>query len=139
MPLKLKKSQTPSEPINRKDETEGSWGRINPEPQSVVVFRLCKKTSSSTEETYSYPYRVLSSWHWRGGVGEEELKIAAGSDLVVVRGRGLDRIVEALDRNALETLCEVRPNDESRERLSVFISSIQVANQLEVKIECSAP
>ena len=106
MPLKLKKSQTPSEPSSSKDELSGPWGRINPESQSVVVLRLCKKTSPSSEETHSYPYRALSCWHWRGGTGEEELKIEAGSDLITVKGRGLDRIVLALEREALEIITQ---------------------------------
>jgi hypothetical protein len=108
-----------------KDELSGPWGRINPEPQSVVVLRLCKKTSPSTEETHSYPYRALSCWHWRGGVAEEELKIEAGSDLVTVTGRGLERLVEALDRSALEILCE-GPTDVPSED-SVWISALQIS------------
>jgi hypothetical protein len=106
MPLKLKKSQTPSEPSLVKDELSGPWGRINPEPQSAAVLRLCKKTSLSTEETHSYPYRALSCWHWRGGVAEEKLEIEAGSDLVVIKGRNLDRLIEALDQNSLELVRE---------------------------------
>jgi len=108
-----------------KDELSGPWGRINPEPQSVVVLRLCKKTSSSTEETHSYPYRALSCWHWRVGVVEEELKIEAGSDLVTIKGRGLDRLVEALDRNALEILCTA-PSKNTEIEDSIDVSSISI-------------
>ena len=115
MPLKLKKSQTPSEPSSVKDVLSGPWGRINPEPQSVVVLRLCKKTSASTEETYSYPYRALSCWHWSGGGGgaDEELRIEAGSDLIRVIGRGLDRLIGALDEGALEELSETSNHSDS--------------------------
>jgi hypothetical protein len=127
MPLKLKKSQTPSEPSSKKDDGGGPWGRINPEPQSAVVLRLCKKTSPSTEETYSYPYRVLSSWHWRDGASDEELKIEAGSDLVTVKGRGLDRLVEALDRNTLEILCELPGISSAESEIPIWVSSIVIA------------
>jgi hypothetical protein len=109
MPLKLKKSQASPESSSIKDALSGPWGRINPEPQSIVVLRVCKKTSPSTEETHSYPYRALSCWHWRRGVADETLEIEAGSDLVTVTGRGLERLVEALDRSALEILREA-PN-----------------------------
>ena|SRR5579871_2539412 len=126
MPLKLKKSQTPSEPSSTKDELSGPWGRINPEPQSVVVLRLCKKTSPSTEETYSYPYRALSCWHWRGGVAEEKLEIEAGSDLVTVTGRGLERLVEALDRSALEILREAQTGSLSESEDPIWVSSIGI-------------
>lgn len=121
MPLKLKKSQTPPEPSSAKDESSGPWGRINPEPQSVVALRLCKKTSLSTEETHSYPYRALSCWRWRGGAADEILEIEAGSDLVTVTGHGLGRLVEALDRGALEILNE-RPDS----NLGVTESPIQI-------------
>jgi hypothetical protein len=125
MPLKLKKSQTPSEPSSVKDGLSGPWGRINPEPESVGVLRLCKKTSPSSEETHSYPYRALSCWHWRGGGTDETLEIEAGSDLVTVTGRGLERLVEALDRSALEILYEARSNDTEIED-SIEVSSIGI-------------
>ena len=125
MPLKLKKSQTPSEPSSVKDELSGPWGRINPEPQSVVVLRLCKKTSASTEETHSYPYRALSCWHWRGGVADETLEIEAGSDLVTVTGRGLERLVEALDRSSLEILREAEDSLAATES-SIVVSAISI-------------
>jgi hypothetical protein len=128
MPLKLKKSQTLSEPISRKDEMEGPWGRINPEPQSVVALRLCKRISHSKEETHSYPYRVLSSWRWSSGTpDEEELKIEAGTDLITVRGRGLDRIVDALDAGSLEILRE-SPSD-GRSETSLWISLLQISRE----------
>lgn len=130
MPLKLKKSQTPSEPSVPKDELSGPWGRINPEPQAVVTLRLCKKTSSSTEESWSYPYRVLSSWHWRGGGDEEELKIEASSDLVTIKGRGLDRLVEALDRSALEILRESSGDSSTSKEDPVSISEIGIEKPL---------
>jgi hypothetical protein len=126
MPLKLKKSQTPSEPSSAKDELSGPWGRINPEPQSVVVLRLCKKTSPSSEETHSYPYRALSCWHWRGGVADETLEIEAGSDLVTVTGRGLERLVEALDRSALEILREIEGESPPVETSVIWVNSILI-------------
>ena len=127
MPLKLKKSQTPSEPSSVKDELSGPWGLINPEPQSVVVLRLCKKTSPSTEETHSYPYRALSCWHWRDGGTEEQLEIEAGSDLLTVTGRGLERLVEALDQNVLQILRE-DPSKRDAETLGeISVFSIGIA------------
>ncbi len=128
MPLKLKKSQTPSESSSAKEDLSGPWGRINPEPQAVVALRLCKKTSPSTEETHSYPYRVMSSWHWRGGIAEEELKIEASSDLVTIKGRGLDRLVEALDRNALEILREA-PESAIETEKSIRVSAITITSE----------
>ena len=126
MPLKLKKSQTPSDPTNRKYESDGPWGRINPEPQSVLTIRFIKKSSPATDETHSYPYRVLSSWHWRGGIDEEELKIEASSDLVTIKGCGLDRLVEALDRNTLEILRENPDSSPNETEDKIWVSSIGI-------------
>jgi hypothetical protein len=106
MPLKPKNPQPHSNPPPLKNELSGPWGRINPEAQIVGTLRLCKRMAALKEETYSYPYRVLASWRWRGSGRDEELEIEAGSDLILIRGRGLDRVVEALDRNALEILRE---------------------------------
>jgi hypothetical protein len=127
MPLKLKKSQASPESSSAKDDLSGPWGRINPEPQAAIALRLCKKTSPSSEETYSYPYRVLSSWHWRGGIAEEELEIEAGSDLVTVTGRGLERLVEALDRSALEILNETPESKSGMADDPIQISSINIS------------
>ena len=126
MPLKLKKSQTPSEPSSVKDELSGPWGRINPEPQSVIALRFCKKTSSAGEETISYPYRVLSCWHWTRRPTDEELKIEASSDLITIKGRGLDRLVEALDQNALEILRETQTDIPSAATDWISVSDIDI-------------
>jgi hypothetical protein len=109
MSLKPKKSQAPSAPINQKDELHGPWGRINPEAQSVGALRLCKGNGDS-EETTSYPYRVLSSWNWRSNHDQEELRIEAGPDVVTVLGHGLTRLVDALDVGTLEILREAPAN-----------------------------
>jgi hypothetical protein len=60
-------------------------------------------------------------------VNEEELKIEAGSDLVFVKGRGLDRLVEALDRNSLEFLSEASSDLDLSVENGIRISSITVA------------
>jgi len=125
MSLKPKKSQAPSEPVNRKDELHGPWGRINPDAQSVVALRLCKGSGSS-EETTSYPYRVLSSWIWRGNHDQEELRIEAGPDVVTVFGHGLVRVVDALDLGALETLRESPVDNEIMNEMPIGISSITI-------------
>ena len=125
MSLKPKKSQILSEPINRKDELRGPWGRINPEPQSVMALRLCKGSGSS-EKTISYPYRVLSSWLWCNNHDQEELCIEAGPDVVTIQGHGLARVVDALDQGALETLRETSGDDVLLDESPIGISSISI-------------
>ena len=93
-------------PVPKPDPWSGPWGKINPSPQSAQTLRLCKALSSSAEESFSYPYRSLSSWQWRRELQEEELKIEAGLDAITIRGKGLGRLVDALDTGALEIVRE---------------------------------
>ena len=125
MSLKPKKSQILSEPVNRKDELHGPWGRINSEPHSVVVLRL-RKGSGWNEKTISYPYRVLSSWLWRNNHDREELNIEAGPDVITVEGHGLARVVDALDLGALEILREAPGGHVLPEESPIVVSSISV-------------
>ena len=125
MSLKTKKSLTLPEPVTRKDELHGPWGRINAELQSVVVLRLCKRNLAG-EETTSYPYRVLSSWIWRSHRDQEELRIEAGPDVVIVQGHGLARVIDALDLGALEALREAPVDSVSMGESSIGIASITI-------------
>jgi hypothetical protein len=93
-------------PFAKADPWSGSWGKINPSAQSTQTLRLCKGSSSGLEESFSYPYRTLSSWQWRRDTHGEQLKIEAGPDAIVIRGRGLVRLMDALDISALETVRE---------------------------------
>jgi hypothetical protein len=91
----------PAQPGPQPDPWSDAWGKINPTPQSAQTLRFCKGTSSSGEESFSYPYRSLSSWYWRRELQHEELRIEAGPDAITIRGRGLGRLVDALDVGAL--------------------------------------
>ena len=124
MPLKLKKSQAPSEEPTVKNELNGPWGRISAEPHSAITLRVCARPLPNAEELHSYPYRTLMRWHWRIKNAEELLEIEAGPDLVTVKGRGLMRLIDALDHSALEILREMpaeRLDDEQ-----IYISSIRI-------------
>jgi len=103
-PQDLPNESTPL--VSKPDPWSGPWGKINPSSQSAQTLRLCKGASSTAEESFSYPYRSLSSWQWRRELQEEELKIEAGPDAITIRGKGLIRLVDALDTGALETVRE---------------------------------
>jgi hypothetical protein len=105
-------------PVAKPDTWSGSWGKINPSPQSAQTLRLCKRTSSSMEESFSYPYRTLSSWYWRRELQQEELKIEAGPDTVTIRGKGIVRLLDALDTGALEAV---------RENIGAIVSAVDNA------------
>jgi hypothetical protein len=93
-------------PAAKANAWSGPWGKIHPSPQSAQTLRLCKSITPSTEESFSYPYRTLSSWQWRRELQLEELKIEAGPDMITIRGKGLIRLVDALDTGALEAVRE---------------------------------
>ena len=56
------------------------------------------------------------------------MEIEAGSDLVTVTGRGLERLVEALERSALEILNETPANKSDTLEDPIFVSSINVGH-----------
>lgn len=126
----LKGPQGPSDestpPAPKPDPWSGPWGKINPSPQSAQTLRLCKGVSSAGEETHSYPYRSLSSWYWRRELQEEELKIEAGPDVITIRGKGLIRLVEALDAGELETVREGSGLMESSRENTIMVVSLMV-------------
>ena len=113
-------------PVLKPDPWSGTWGRMNPTPQSVHALRLCKTTSSSLEESYSYPYRSLSSWRWRRDLQEEELKIEAGPDTITIRGKNLDRLVDALNMGGLEFVRESPIGAASCVESTIIIQSLIV-------------
>jgi hypothetical protein len=126
MTLKHKKAPIQSEPASVKPENwSGPWGRINPTSSGFDVVRFCQRSEPRSEKTHSYPYRVISSWHWTDGASEE-LRIEAGPDQVTIKGRGLERVVEALDRGTLEILCEVPGEILPVEQHAIWITSINV-------------
>jgi hypothetical protein len=129
MTLKHKKSHAPVAPSGGgSDKWTGPWGRINPVSDSFDVVRFCQNAAGGREKTHSYPYRVITSWHWTDAAPEEELKIEASADLITVRGRGLDQIVDALDRGMLEILREIPGITPAPEDGMIWISTITVAN-----------
>lgn len=114
-------------PVAAPDPRSGPWGRINTAPQSALTLRLCKGVSSSVEESFSYPYRNLSSWYWRRELDREELKIEAGPDLITVRGEGLIRLVDALDVGALEMIREIpEPGNSTGNSDAINIESLVI-------------
>jgi hypothetical protein len=54
------------------------------------------------------------------------LRIETGADQVTVKGRGLERIVEALDQGTLEVLCEVPGEMPPVEEHAIWITTINV-------------
>lgn len=109
----------------------GPWGRINPSRGCVEVIRFCQRPFPNNEKTHSYPYRVLTSWHWSRVGEEEELCIHASADQIVIKGRGLDRLVEALESGSLEMLSEPAGENVDISESRVQIISITILRSSE--------
>ncbi len=109
------------------DAWNGPWGRINPTSETFDVIRFCQGTAGRNLKMHSYPVRVISSWHWTQEQDEEQLRIEAGADLITVRGKGLERIVEALDRGTLEVLKESAHLDADTQ--AIVVSQIGIDSQ----------
>ena len=91
--------------------------------------------SSSVEESFSYPYRSLSSWHWRREFQEEKLKIEAGPDVITIRGKGLIRLVDALDAGALEAVQEGSGIVESSLENTIAVASLLIEKITQCHLE----
>ena len=75
-----------------------TWGVLadSGEPATVIRFE-------SADGAYSYPYHALTRWVLQ--VGEPQtLVIEAGADRVIVRGRELEVVRDALDAGRLRVL-----------------------------------
>ncbi len=115
-------------PVPKPDPWSGPWGKISPLPQSAQTLRLYKAMSSSAEESFSYPYRSLSSWQWRRELQSEEIKIGAGPDAITIRGKGLIRLVDALDIGTLESVRETFGASGSSLENAIVIESLIIEN-----------
>ena len=123
MTLKPKTSATSS---TRSAQRSGPWGRIGSASEPPEVVRFCQGTSARNQKTHSYPYRVLTAWHWQDGEEREELRIEAANDLITVHGKRLDRIVDALDTGTLEVLSEIPGDMPSENGEAIWVSRIRV-------------
>jgi hypothetical protein len=99
-------SETPA-PDSLTEEFKGFWGEIAPANQSVYAIRFCRGQGDE-RESFSYPYHVLSKWHWTAG-NPEILEVHAAGDSIRIEGRGLEKLMNALDVHRL-----IRVNDQSR-------------------------
>lgn len=118
MPIKEYSKETP----RIADDWQGAWGSIAATPHSVTT--LCVEIATNARESYSYPYRSLVRWTWKEGE-PETLEVLSGKDRIVLTGKGLRRLQEALDSEQLERI-RVRAISEVDEVPGIYIQSIQI-------------
>jgi hypothetical protein len=90
-------SSPPVSSPSANDDWQGPWGEIIPTEQKHVRF---VRNVYGVEECWSYPYETLMRQVFTKSV-PEEIKILAGGDTIIIRGHGLERFLEALEKRHL--------------------------------------
>lgn len=89
---------------------EGSWGSISPTPRSVEAVQFRKMENGKEIEIVAYPYRLLTRWSLKPG-RPERMEIEVASETVTIAGRGLERLMEALNEGQLQCVREQGERD----------------------------
>ena len=78
-------------------EYKGSWGEIIPTEQKHIRFI---RDVHGIEELWSYPYETLMRLAFKKST-PEEIEIMAGGDTITIRGYGLEKFLEPLEKRHL--------------------------------------
>ena len=78
-------------------EYKGPWGEIIPTEQKRIRF---VRDVHGVEEVWSYPYETLLRSVLKKS-NPQEIEILAGGDTITIRGYGLERFLEALEKRWL--------------------------------------
>ena len=79
------------------DDWKGTWGEIIPTEQKHIRF-ICNV--HDVEECWSYPYETLMRLAFKKSA-PEEIEIMAGGDTITLRGYGLEKFLEPLEKRHL--------------------------------------
>lgn len=88
-----------SSSLLKNDDWQGPWGKINP---CEVRFIHFVRDNHGVEEIWTYPYATLVRWVFKKSEPQQELEILAGGDAIVIRGYGLEKFLEPLEKRCLE-------------------------------------
>jgi hypothetical protein len=78
-------------------EYKGPWGEVIPTEQKRIRF---VRDVHGVEEVWSYPYETLLRSVLKKS-NPQEIEILAGGDTITIRGYGLERFLEALEKRWL--------------------------------------
>jgi hypothetical protein len=78
-------------------EYKGPWGEIIPTEQKHLRF---VRDVHGVEECWSYSYETLMRFVFKESE-PQEIEILAGGDTITIRGYGLERFLEALEKRWL--------------------------------------
>ncbi len=100
MALKQYKNVESAHPVSSpsvNDDWKGPWGEIIPTEQKYIRF---VRNVHGVEECWSYPYETLMRQVLKKSK-PEEIEILAGGDTITIRGYGLEKFSEALEKRHL--------------------------------------
>ena len=100
--LKTRPSPDGESPL--RDPWSGLWGSVVPDVKSLSMLRVELPAQNGKQETHAFAYSSLSRWLSCKTGENEELEIHFGKQSVKVQGRGLSKIIDALDEGRLKLL-----------------------------------
>ena len=92
-----KKAAAEAASVAEAAEYKGSWGEIIPTEQKHIRF---VRDIHGIEERWSYPYETLMRRVFKKSA-PEEIEIMAGGDTITIRGYGLEKFLEPLEKRHL--------------------------------------
>ncbi|HEV3272844.1 MAG TPA: hypothetical protein VGZ93_11740 [Candidatus Methylacidiphilales bacterium] len=109
------------------DPWSGLWGSVVPDAKSLSMLRVELPAQNGKQETHAFVYSSLSRWLCRKTGEDEELEIHFGKQLVKVQGRGLGKLIDALDEGRLKIL-RTCPQQMQLEKPWVAEISLKIVN-----------
>jgi hypothetical protein len=100
--LKTRPSLDGESPL--RDPWSGLWGSVVPDVKSLSMLRVELPAQNGKQETHAFAYSSLSRWLSRKTGENEELEIHFGKQSVKVQGRGLGKLIDALDEGRLKLI-----------------------------------
>ena len=126
--LKTRPSSDDESPL--RDPWSGLWGSVVPDVKSLSMLRVELPAPNGKQETHAFAYSSLARWLCRKSGEDEELEIYFGKQAVKVQGRGLAKLIDALDEGRLKLIrvCPAATN-----QATPLIARIEVGTDPSVK------
>ncbi len=126
--LKTRPSLDGESPL--RDPWSGLWGSVVPDVKSLSMLRIELPAQNGKQETHAFAYSSLSRWMCRKTGEDEELEIHFGKQVVKLQGRGLGKLIDALDEGRLKLIraCPAEMN-----QVTPWITRLEVGIDSSVK------
>jgi len=94
---------------------------VVPDAKSLSMLRVELPAQNGKHETHGFAYSSLSRWSCRRNGEDEELELCFGKQFVKIQGRGLGKLIDALDEGRLKLIrtCSIE-GDSSHPRVTAL-------------------